>query len=51
MSVDYDPSLAPMLDVIVLSFIICVDKRRRAARRSDMSDMSGAVADVATAGF
>ena len=48
MSVDYDPSLAPMLDVIVLSFIICVDKRRRAARRSDVS---GAVADVATAGF
>ena len=48
MSVDYDPALAPMLDALDLSFIICEAKRRRAERRSDAS---GAVADIATAAF
>ena len=32
MSVDFKPTLAPILDALVLSFIICEERRRDASR-------------------
>ena len=37
MSVDFDPALVPILDILVLSFIICEEKRRQQQRTAAAS--------------